>query len=276
VNRSIVALAGFVAVLAASANAAVERVTGTFALPNSAPRAAATLEFQRIGPLDAKLDLSETAGGRTIRDYDLDMTQRLHLIVISDDLEWFAHVHPTLDASGHFTIEIHVPKQGRYYVYADADPAGLGKQVFRFPLRFGNAMPRTPVLAAGVKSAGAGPYAVSLDSLALHTNGPTTLRVAISEGGKPAADLRPYLGSAAHAVFVNAATLAYVHVHPISSGADSMAAMDGMGGMAGMEMPALSDDAKVPAHLTLQLSPVPPGRYKLWLQFRGHSGLHVA
>ena len=42
------------------------------------------------------------------------------------------------------------------------------------------------------------------------------LNVNILKDGKPATDLHPYLGVPAHAVFLDAKDLSYVHTHPMA------------------------------------------------------------
>jgi hypothetical protein len=273
-------LLGLVACLAfpaMQAEAADIRVAGEFALAGAAAKVGATMLVVPTGPLSANLDLWETAHGATIRDYALDMTKRLHMVVVSDDFTSFQHVHPQLGSNGHFTIALRVPKPARYYVFADAEPEGAGQQVFRFPLLFGRGIPASPAPGSASSTAAAGPYVVTLSSPSLHAASPTELAVRITKGGSLATDLRPYLGAAAHAVFVNVATLDYVHVHP-ASGASNGMAMGGMNmpGMAPTAMTALPDNAKVPGSMTLHVSPVPAGTYKLWLQFRGSDGLQTA
>ena len=273
-------LLGLVACLAfpaAQTKAAGIRVAGEFALAGAPAKVGATMLVVPAGPLSAKLDLWETAHGATIRDYAIDMTKRLHMIVVSDDFTSFQHVHPELGSNGHFTIALRVPKPARYYVFADAEPADDGQQVFRFPLLFGRAAPATPAAGSASSSAPAGPYLVTLSSPSLHAASPTDVAVRITKGGSLATDLRPYLGAAAHAVFVNVASKDYVHVHPATD-TSSGVAMGGMSmpGMAPMAMTALPDNAKVPGSMTLHVSPVPAGTYKLWLQFRGSDGLHTA
>ena len=56
-------------------------------------------------------------------------------------------------------------------------------------------------------------YTVTLSSLELKAGGESMLDVHILRGGKPASDLHPYLGALAHAVFIDASDLTYVHVH---------------------------------------------------------------
>jgi hypothetical protein len=267
-----------VALGAAPASAGHGPYDGTFALANATPRANAMIDLTWRDPLEARLDLWETSRGSTIRNYDFDLTKRLHMIVISDDFHSFQHVHPTLGADGHFTIDLRVPKPGRYYVYADSRPHGLGNQVFRFRVGFGRVPAAAPDLSATDTTAQAGPYTVALTPLKLHAGAMTMLNVRIMKNGTPAADLHPYLGAAAHAVFIDASTLDYVHVHPLAGGmhVDAMGGMNMLGMNEAMQMPALPDDAKVPASFVLHVSPVPTGRYKLWLQFRGSNGINVA
>ena len=121
-------------------------------------------------------------------------------------------------------------------------------------------------------------YTVTLSSLKLAAGRESSLDVHITAGGRPATDLHPYLGALAHAVFIDAADLSYVHVHPMPLDATESNGMAGMKGMAGMD-----GTAAVPApssisspDMALHVRVLEPGTYKLWLQFDGGSGLHVA
>ena len=272
----IVSALAFVAAcrLAAATDAApIERMNGTFALAGKTAAVEATLRLARTGPRSARFDLVETSGGTTLRTYDTDMTKRMHAIVIDDGFSTFQHLHPTLGPDGHFTFDLRVPKPGRYEIYADTVPHGFGQQVFRFAVSFGAApLPvraRPGPSSAFSSTVTSGPYAVTLDRLALHAGTDTTLRVRITRQGKPARDLRAYLGGAAHAVFINASSLDYLHVHP-TTGAEQ-GAMDEMPGMG--ELPP---DAAVASTMTLHVAAPQRGTYELWLQFRGSGGLHVA
>ena len=255
-----------VAATATPSGAGPERFGGTFALPGKAA-ATAELRILRTGPLAARLDLTERAGGKTIRRYDVDMTKRIHVIVVDAGFATFQHVHPVLDGGGHFTADVRVPAPGRYYVYADAAPRGIGQQVFRFDVPFGRATGRATAELRSGRRETTGPYTVTLDTLALRAGTPSALGVRIAKAGSIARDLRPYLGGAAHAVFIDRNTLDYIHVHPVGTG-QPMATMAGMA--------SLPDDATVPGTMTLHVDPPQPGTYVLWLQFRGRDGLHAA
>jgi len=251
---------------------AATALTGTFALPGKAQTVDAKLLATFGDGRDAQLDLSETQrpGGALVTSYDTDMTKKLHMIVISDDLTTFQHVHPMLGADGHFTMHLKVPASGGYHVYADTVPHGDGQQVFRFDVPFGNTLSNTPDLSVTPATAHAGPYAVTLDKLKLDAGGTTMLTVHVTKNGKPAKDLASYLGGAAHAVFINAKDLSYLHVHPIQ-GNDAAA----MGDMAMGDMKELSDSAKVNPMMMLHVAAPSAGTYKLWLQFRGGGRLYV-
>jgi len=289
----LVAVLGLLAVLAgATASAPAgepDAERGVFALQDASPTTAAYLTAtpQAGDPLALALNIrfANASDGRPIAAFDVDMTKRLHLIAVSDDFKIFLHVHPTLGPNGHFTIVERFPKAGLYHVYADCVPHGHAQQVFRFDVTvLAAGGPPGRDLAPTGNVASAGSYRVSLDRTTLDTNGETHLVVHVRENGRPATDLHPYLGALAHAVFLNARDLTYVHVHPMKLGAqDDMAGMSEMSGMSGRSMPGMNmsapplpDSAISAPDMLLHVAVHEPGTYKLWLQFRGGGALHVA
>jgi hypothetical protein len=213
-------------------------LNGTYALQSGRSQTKAHLVATQLGasPLDERLDLWLTKDTtQPIRSYELDMTKYLHLIAVSDDFTAFVHVHPVLGADGHFRLDVHFPKEGVYHVYADAEPSGIGQQVFRYDLRVGSADGGARDIAPTSPQAAAGPYRVSLGSTHLRVGAADELTVHITRDGKPAGDLRPYLGALAHAVFIDAGDLSYAHVHPIPLDHTGHS-MSGMSGMSDMNM----------------------------------------
>lgn len=276
-KASLATIAGVLLTLGTIAAAAP--VAGTFALQSGTPKAQAFLRASDAGsPLAQRLDIWMTRldGTAPIVDYDVDMTKLLHLIVVSDDFKQFFHIHPVLGSDGHFTIDQTFPTPALYHAYADGEPRGLGQQVFRFdvPVAGGTAAATRSLAPTGPRVS-AGPYAVVLSATTLESGKETKLDVHILRDGKPARDLHPYLGALAHAVFLDAKDLTYVHVHPAPPGSDSSNSMSGMD-MPGMEMPALPDSAAVSPDMTLHVTVREAGTYKLWLQFSGGGNLYVA
>jgi hypothetical protein len=248
--------------------------SGVFALPNGTQKVDATMRAGTTGDTAAHLNISESTrpGGTVITNYDTDMTKKLHMIVISDDFVSFQHVHPALGADGHFAIDLKVPAPGGYHIYADAVPHGIGQQVFRFDMPFGNALSNAPNLNPTPATVQAGPYAVTFNTLKLKSGESTMLVAHVTKRGQPAQDLHPYLGGAAHAVFINAKDYSYIHVHPTEG--TNMVTMSEMSGMGNMK--ALPDNAKVDPVMMLHVVAPSAGKYKLWLQFRGGGQLYVA
>lgn len=254
---------------------------GTSALQGASPKVrAALLAMPTRDPHVVRLDMWEYVPGstRVVRAYDTSMTQKLHLIGISDDLTTFLHIHPVLGPDGHFRVEMHAPASGLYHLYADGDPQGYGHTVFRFDLPVGaGAHPTPPRLGPSAQSMTVGPYTVSLNSLVLDPDHLTMLIAHVQKNGAPANDLHPYLGAIAHVVLINTRDLTYVHTHPMD-----LNAMNGMGSMSSSDMPGMTDEmapmsptARVAPDMMLHVTAHEPGTYKLWLQFRGGSQLYV-
>jgi hypothetical protein len=262
--------------------AAAHTYVGTFALAGGTAKARAFLGVRPSGATSARLAFSidALAEHQKLSDFDVEMTQRMHVIVISDDFRHFEHLHPALRPDHRFEVPVEVPALGRYEIYADTSPHGLGQQVFRFSVPFGSTKRQSPDLTPTPRTVTLGRYSVTLDGLQLAAGKSTMLVVKITKDGAPATDLHPYLGGAAHAVFINARTLSYAHVHPMQGapsmpmrGAMSMPMQDAMS----MPEPAeLPDGARLDSTLNLHVVSPSRGTYKLWLQFRGGTQLYVA
>jgi hypothetical protein len=264
VSGMVVAVGCAAVLLSGIATAKTARVeqTGVFALLGGTPQIVSKFWADHPNGLSATLKVRQfTLDGKPILDYDVDMEHTMHMIVVRDDFATFRHLHPDFDTTtGTFWQQFTKEPNHRYYVYADSVPHGIGQEVFRFTLDSAGPVARAqPALSVSAPSATAGPYTVTLDKTTLPANTPKSLNLTVLEGAQPAQDLAPYLGAAAHVVFINTSTLAYVHVHPVVRGKNSgkkAKTSISMGGKSGpfmqMTMPAL-----------------PAGTYKLWVQFLG-------
>jgi hypothetical protein len=270
-------LAGAILTLVAAATPAPP-IPGTFALQSRTASAMGYLLAPQIGnnSLHRHLDVWMTPIGSAaaIRSYRIDMTKLLHMIIVSDDFSTFLHVHPILQPDGHFLLEQEFPSPGLYHVYADAEPQGFGHQVFRFDLDLGGSTRATRDLSERGTISRTGPYVVRISTDKLSTQMPTRLVVHILEGGIPAADLHPYLGALAHAVFLNAGNLTYVHAHPMPLSAQHSLRGSASTGETVMKPLPASSISSPDMQLNVKLQQ--PGIYKLWLQFRGGTQLYVA
>ncbi len=250
---------------------------GQFALQGQKPMTEAHLKVtpEPGKPLTDRLDLWMNLPGNpaAVRSYQVEMTKQMHMVIVRDDFKVFLHVHPALRPDGHLLLTQTFPTAGTYEVYTDGLPNQMNHQVFRFELNVGQPTPPARNLQPTGLGVQAGPYEIDLSKVRLHAGVMEQVDVAILKDGKPATDLHPYLGSPAHAVFLNSQDLSYVHVHPMAPGAMMQMSMDGK---MNMDAPPMPENGPSPASMMLHLALHEPGVYKLWLQFRGGTQLYVA
>lgn len=260
------ALAVAAALGIARAATAAPPQSGVFALLGGTPKIASKLRTEPGAASSVRLQIQQFAlsGGAPILRYDVEMQKLIHLIIVRDDFGTFAHVHPSFNgATGTFSETFTASPNHRYYLYVDTTPRSIGQQVFRFTLdSAGPAATPRPMASIFLPSVVTGPYRVTLDRTQLAANQAQTLMLTVFQGRRLAANLRTYLGAAAHAVFINTSTLAYVHVHPTVLGSPDM---DMTGSAESMSQPA-------GPRMQMKLPPLPTGTYRLWVQFRGQDG----
>jgi hypothetical protein len=73
-----------------------------------------TLEFK----------VEDPASGAAVKHFEVVHEKLFHLFIVSQDLEYFAHVHPEQTADGAFRIGATLPKPGVYRLLADFYPTG--------------------------------------------------------------------------------------------------------------------------------------------------------
>ncbi|QHN03270.1 hypothetical protein FTO74_07745 [Granulicella sp. WH15] len=245
---------------------------GVFALQGQTAQTEAHLKATPApgNPLKQKLDFWMTEPNRAapIKSYQTEMTKKMHVVVVSNDFKTFMHLHPTLGPDGHLVLTQVFPAKGTYLVYTDGLPNQLNHQVFRFALNVGGTSSDVRTLPPTGMGVQVGPYEVDLSSVRLRSGAMSMVDINILKDGKPATDLHPYLGSPAHAVFLNTKDLSYVHAHPMAS--DQMM-MD-----MSKDPPPMPENGPSPSDMMLHLALREPGTYKLWLQFHGGTQLYVA
>src|SRR2546423_8290522 len=62
--------------------------------------------------------------GRTVCDFDVKHTKRLHLVVVCRDLIDFQHLHPTQVVDGSWATPLTLHEAGSYRVFADFSTSG--------------------------------------------------------------------------------------------------------------------------------------------------------
>src|SRR5881296_1601402 len=78
--------------------------------------------------------VTDSAASNPIREFDVVHGRRMHLVVVSEDLAFFDHVHPEL-RDGVFQLAHTFPEAGAYRLWAEATPKGGERALVAFRLR---------------------------------------------------------------------------------------------------------------------------------------------
>lgn len=184
---------------------------------------------------------------------DIEHTKKIHLIVVSEDLSWFDHIHPEINADGSYTVKEKFPAAGKYTLFADYKPSGANHTVDYLNVTVaGNAPAAKTYGADKLTGDGGDGFSVSLtpDGGKFLTNTPMHINGVVMQNGKAVdvTTLEDYLGAKAHMVVVSLADKKYLHVHPGVEG------------------------AKFDLHTTFDK----PGVYRGWIQYQSKGKVHTS
>ncbi len=237
--------------------------------PNSANGAqAAKVSFDTGGTIQPgaeahlRFSVTDTASGKPVNPA-IEHEKPMHLIVVSRDLGYFAHIHPDSTGTvGQYEIRHTFPQAGDYILYDEFELAGKTAEVHRFDLKVGGGASSAAQLTADMSPKQVGDYSVSI-----RPDGPVTAGdlssfvLTVQQNGKPVSDLQPYLGAASHVVALNANSEDFAHVHAVAGDKAPQDSMDDMAGPPAAFGPNIAFSHRFDK----------PGLYKVWAQFR-HNG----
>lgn len=86
--------------------------------------AAKPATFRAGQPVTLDFEVLDPKSGQRVREFEIVHEQFFHLFLISQDLEFFAHVHPKPLAGGRFRLRTRFPRAVPYRVVCDFLPAG--------------------------------------------------------------------------------------------------------------------------------------------------------
>ena len=241
---------------------------------------------------------------RLIPDHD----HLMHLFLISPGMDRMWHLHPARAEGGVFAEELPAIPAGQYQVFADiVDERGFPWTLIgtaNLPQVAGKAMTGddSSFLGAPLTTAKSGANIAQLpDGTQIAWERPHgslksgqamdfTFDVQ-DKGGKPVANLQPYMGMAGHAEFVRSDFSVFAHVHP--SGSVSMAslelaqaglsdhsAMAGMPGMTDLTMTGMAGgtdaSASIPPVVKFPYGFPRPGDYRIFVQVKRAGRIETA
>ena len=174
-----------------------------------------TLELaRRSAPRGTAFELAfriADRSGRTVRDFDVEHTKRMHFIVVRRDMTGFQHLHPTESPDGTWSVPVTLPGAGSYRVFADFsvddEPYTLADDLTV------DGSVRSQALPAPVRSVDVDGLRVSLTEGATKAGEESELGFTVTRQGRPVA-VQDYLGAKGHLVALRRGDLAFLHVHP--------------------------------------------------------------
>ncbi|HVS82588.1 MAG TPA: heavy metal-binding domain-containing protein [Pyrinomonadaceae bacterium] len=205
--------------------------------------------------------ISHPKTGELVKEFNIVHDVPFHLFVVSQDLTYFAHLHPQQQADGSFTIETMVPEAGSYIIYCDVFPVGGMPQVVHHSLitagfdvdLFSSQAQLVPdkILTKTLEGVR---FELTLNPAEPVGGRPANLKYHLTDEktGEPVKDLQPYLGAWGHTLILSEDASDYIHSHPTQTIPDGVDRTKIYGGS------DVSFDAFFPR----------PGRYRVWSQFQ--------
>jgi len=151
--------------------------------------------------------------GHAVRDFDVEHTKRMHVIVVRRDLTGFQHLHAAMGPDGTWSTSLRLPDAGSYRVFADFSHEGR-PTTLAGELRVDGAADLQALPAPQPVATSDGDYDVRLAAGAVRPGRETMLRFTVTRDGQPVA-VEPYLGAGGHLVALRESDLAFLHVHPV-------------------------------------------------------------
>jgi hypothetical protein len=193
-----------------------------------------------------------------ITQYELVHEKPYHLFIVSSDMEFFEHVHPTQQRDGRWSMEVTLPKPGDYRLLSDFLPTGgspqfIGRTVETagFTGDLASQMPHLQPDTVLTKTVGSITAHLELESSMLVQGqyGHLMFTLTDAKTGRLVTDLQPYLGAFGHALILSEDMRDYIHSHPFEAESD---VSKGVGG------PTVTFEGYMPR----------AGRYRAWSQFQ--------
>jgi hypothetical protein len=217
-------------------------------------------------PTHLSLIVTEQKVGEPIKRFDIIHDKLMHLIIVnSEDLSHFAHIHPKLDKeTGIFHISHTFSKAGKYKMWIDVKPKGGMQILTAFAFNAEGQPVHSPATIVpdrtsmkNVVIADGQSYQITLDfqpkPLIARSSVKMTFEIR-DANGKPIRNLEPLMAAGGHCVIIGADGHEFLHVHPAEEVDDDDVA-SWRGG------PSVSFLANFPK----------PGLYRAWGQFQ-HEG----
>ncbi|MDQ3689174.1 MAG: DUF4396 domain-containing protein, partial [Chloroflexota bacterium] len=178
---------------------------------------------QRELPRGRRAKLSFTvvdAQGDPVRDFEVEHTKKVHLIVARRDLSGFQHLHPKQDKDGRWSTNITINTAGSYRVFADFKRRGENNTLAA-DVAVDGPLDSRPLASVHNTADADGGYQVKLTGGASKAGQEAELGFEVTRNGEKVV-VDDYLGAKGHLVALREGDMAYLHVHPADAGSGSI------------------------------------------------------
>jgi len=213
--------------------------------------------------------------GELVKDLQVVHEKKMHVLIVSDDLQEFYHIHPQQDPDGKLEVSHVFPHGGSYRIFADFTPEGASQVIeqktvnVKGPERETAKLIPDEKLEKEVKDI---KVILKVDKDKLTANRELILGFDVLDlkSGKPVTNLEKYLGELAHFVVISEDLRDFVHVHPMSEDDPGMKRTDHKEHAGDDEHSHHhgADNEKTKAMVYAHLRFPKAGIYKLWAEFK--------
>lgn len=226
-------------------------------------------------PITFSYQVIDADDNQAITDLPLDHERPMHLILVSDDLTQFQHIHPELATDGSYRVETTLPVAGTYRLY-DEFVHDNQKVLDERELIVGAPSSTGASLTPDTAPKDVNGFTVALNAPeVIRAEEMTHFSFEVTRNDQPVTDLEPYLGAAAHAAIVTNDGTGFAHTHGEAASPNAAASEGNRHAEEGAAEEEHGGGHGVPAEFGPQVAVehtfAEPGLYKLWVQFR-HDG----
>jgi heavy metal-binding protein len=205
--------------------------------------------------IQLKFDVQDPDSNKTVQSFEIMHEKLYHLFLVSQDMQFFRHVHPEKQPDGTFLLDAKFPHPGLYRVLSDFYPTGGTPQLIsRTVMVPGAGFKLTPAkLTADLE-----PKNTENLHVELTLDPPQPLagfKTIMFFKLTPNEGIEQYIGAWAHVMVASSDLIDMIHTHPI-----------------------YVTDPDEGAYKQIQINMIFPrtGMYRLWIQFQRHGVVNTA
>ena len=184
--------------------------------------------------------------------------QKMHLVLVDQDLEIMFHFFPAVDAAGDFSQAVIFPQEGRYLLYFYFQPTGQAPVVKIVPMDVGKLVSKFGTVRMYLDNEKLTDdwqvvrFITDPEEVKEKTEITFTFVIVELKSGKPVQNLLPFAGGGAQLVSLNATHDTYLQAQSVEQGA-----------------------AAYGPELHFKMTFPKKGMYKLWLEFRSKKKINT-